>query len=663
MHIRWTFFKNIRDTRPQPYQTSWAKFSSSFSQHKVVSHKESAPLFSMNVYKEGGSRGNESIDFMSGAVLDFDGKHAHAKTLNEVLPCFESYAWLAYTTFSHTPENPRFRIVLPFEKSVSPQLYREYIFPAIKAYLQRMLKCDDLKELDNASEKPSQIFYVPCAKDLSQAVFAKNDAPFMEPHFFMTREQAHKALSLLPDETVNDYHQWIKVGMCLYSELGQDGLPLWDSWSSKGKEYKGIKDCADKWKTFKKNGVGIGTLFYMAGHSPDIMMSSASSAKEQKQTAEQSNPAPLLADQILAFLKRQGKALFPREIAFGIQKETENEQASVRNTLKRLYERGKISKHSNGSYGDCDIFRISVVANLSGFRGDTEAQKADTEAQKSPRITHLSDTAAYLSDTAESKLWSNFRQFDKFDLFNLSHTPLLQSIHDFFTSNCKPLLPHLALGATINVAGHLMRSVGVCGGKRTNFFTLLVTRTGGGKDSIAKNIHKLMECQGWDMHMASNFVSVQAYERVLKAQNGTLFMVTDEAANWFGSFGGKNTSEHYKKLKTALKLSYSGENYVSQNAKGEESLTIPKPFVSCSFLGTPVIFQNIKEDDITDGLLGRMLVFYDVNDHWGIDSSILRQGLAFIKPALPAIKVPNKPHELYHKNDDCSMFYDALLNL
>jgi len=55
-------------------------------------------------------------------------------------------------------------------------------------------------------------------------------------------------LNALKPERVNDYDQWLAVGMSLYS-LGPDGLAAWDSWSQKSEKYERGK-CAQKWATF-----------------------------------------------------------------------------------------------------------------------------------------------------------------------------------------------------------------------------------------------------------------------------------------------------------------------------------------------------------------------------------------------------------------------------
>ncbi len=87
---------------------------------------------------------------------------------------------------------------------------------------------------------------------------------------------ALSALNALKQERVDDYQQWLEVGMSLYS-LGQEGLVAWDQWSKQsGKYEKGT--CAQKWQTFSKeltdaNKISFGSLIHWAeedGRQPFI---------------------------------------------------------------------------------------------------------------------------------------------------------------------------------------------------------------------------------------------------------------------------------------------------------------------------------------------------------------------------------------------------------
>ena len=59
------------------------------------------------------------------------------------------------------------------------------------------------------------------------------------------------------------YDTWIKVGMVLKDELGEDGLALWDNWSQTSDKYDPT-DTIFKWGSFKGQGLTAGTLFKMA---------------------------------------------------------------------------------------------------------------------------------------------------------------------------------------------------------------------------------------------------------------------------------------------------------------------------------------------------------------------------------------------------------------
>lgn len=75
-------------------------------------------------------------------------------------------------------------------------------------------------------------------------------------------ELAREALEHLKG-LADDYEQWIDIGMCL-TQLGAEGLALWDEWSQVGEKYQ-EGDCERKWRTFRPDGgLTLGTLFFRA---------------------------------------------------------------------------------------------------------------------------------------------------------------------------------------------------------------------------------------------------------------------------------------------------------------------------------------------------------------------------------------------------------------
>jgi len=57
----------------------------------------------------------------------------------------------------------------------------------------------------------------------------------------------------------SDRDEWIQMGMALKSEFGEDAFADWDQWSQQDNSYKSAS-ALSSWKSFKKSGVGIGTL-------------------------------------------------------------------------------------------------------------------------------------------------------------------------------------------------------------------------------------------------------------------------------------------------------------------------------------------------------------------------------------------------------------------
>ncbi|MDP3263920.1 MAG: VapE family protein [Tabrizicola sp.] len=72
------------------------------------------------------------------------------------------------------------------------------------------------------------------------------------------------ALEAIPGDGA-DYDTWREIGMALHSAAGgsDDGFATWCDWSKQDKRFK-AREHRDKWKSFRRSGIGIGTLFHIA---------------------------------------------------------------------------------------------------------------------------------------------------------------------------------------------------------------------------------------------------------------------------------------------------------------------------------------------------------------------------------------------------------------
>jgi hypothetical protein len=77
-----------------------------------------------------------------------------------------------------------------------------------------------------------------------------------------------KQLKILIDRLDPDigYEEWYRIGMAIYHETNgsDEGLNIYDAWSSKGTKYSGTKEICAKWSSFKSgsnNPITVGTIY------------------------------------------------------------------------------------------------------------------------------------------------------------------------------------------------------------------------------------------------------------------------------------------------------------------------------------------------------------------------------------------------------------------
>ena len=104
--VPFSSFDHKQDTTPKAKRMRWPTLAA-WLQRYDERPKKDGPGWSPALYKEGATRANEGVEALSAAVLDVD----HGEPDWTLL---EGYEYVAYQTFSHAPDDPRWRIVLPF---------------------------------------------------------------------------------------------------------------------------------------------------------------------------------------------------------------------------------------------------------------------------------------------------------------------------------------------------------------------------------------------------------------------------------------------------------------------------------------------------------------------------------------------------------------------
>src|SRR5262249_57095197 len=56
---------------------------------------------------------------------------------------------------------------------------------------------------------------------------------------------------------------WLQCGMAIKDHFGDSGRPLWNDWSRRSTKFD-ERDQDTTWRSFKRNGITIATVFYQA---------------------------------------------------------------------------------------------------------------------------------------------------------------------------------------------------------------------------------------------------------------------------------------------------------------------------------------------------------------------------------------------------------------
>lgn len=122
--ISFSTFYNVFDSVPKTSAVTFHRFAQLFSQPSMSSEKQdvTAIMWSPARWPVGATRRlkTEVLD-VSCLVLDFD----HGTTLQEEATRWIDYAFLMHTSYRHTPQAHRFRVILPFKEPVLPEDWDE----------------------------------------------------------------------------------------------------------------------------------------------------------------------------------------------------------------------------------------------------------------------------------------------------------------------------------------------------------------------------------------------------------------------------------------------------------------------------------------------------------------------------------------------------------
>ena len=246
--------------------------------------------YSTMIFKDNYRKKENVIGYGNVIIFDIDDGY----TIEEVKNLLSGVKHLIVTTSSHQKQKKekspcdRFRILLQSDKVINSkcdaETYREIMISTLD------LLGIDINKVDTAClgadrfYKPSQIqqhWYgrgelIPMLQMTTIATdrikvrretkLKRREARKIRTpkHFTYEQIDIEKVISALNQINPDlEYENWIKIGMALKNEFGEEGFDLWDRWSSQGEKYEPVS-MQKKWNSFGGLGLSIATVFYIA---------------------------------------------------------------------------------------------------------------------------------------------------------------------------------------------------------------------------------------------------------------------------------------------------------------------------------------------------------------------------------------------------------------
>lgn len=150
-YIPLVFFAHKRSNKPVAQTLTWPQLCELLTTHDVRSEKD-GKLFSCTVYAPDTTRGNANVLAMTAAVVDLD----HDITIDEVRNIVAPYNAITFSTFSHTNEAPRLRVVMPLMAPVEGADWAQ-MWPRLNLLFN--------EKIDRATKDPARIHYLPSCHD------------------------------------------------------------------------------------------------------------------------------------------------------------------------------------------------------------------------------------------------------------------------------------------------------------------------------------------------------------------------------------------------------------------------------------------------------------------------------------------------------------------
>ena len=243
---------------------AWQQIVKKYSTHKVTAVKGGEYVIGGEF--GGGVRDEASMISRTLLVIDIDSYDGHIDELVfDLSMC--PFAFVAYSTWRHTPETPRVRVIAELSRPVTPDEYRVLAKAACESLAVPVAAIDPCSWTPNqpmfAPQHPEGgSFWTMTGKGNAYPVPAFIATPKVDDIDDLSLMVAAQPLDMTDVEvdaylaaypaTGLDYDAWLKCGMALYHqhEGSKAGFSRWVNWSKLDGDRFDDGEMPSKWKSF-----------------------------------------------------------------------------------------------------------------------------------------------------------------------------------------------------------------------------------------------------------------------------------------------------------------------------------------------------------------------------------------------------------------------------
>ncbi len=292
-------FDHAKDVNPKVISCDWGTLIKVLTTHQTRESKDSKAVGFYEL-KPGTTRATANVETIGCVALDYD-EFAPQEDIpcriqlyyfdddsgyKEIRETISDYEHVFYTTYSHSPDCPKGRLVMPLSR---PATRDEW--PLVWAGAYRLTN----RLADKQTSDASRLFYLPRCPEakLKDARAFHNEGKWIDTDYLIELGKAQTATTparprphLPPSHPLmNDFDEprirealatldwdsrevWLKAGMALHSSMqGERAFSLWTEYSQRSAKFD-ANDQRQTWEGFKignDKAITLGTLFHMAG--------------------------------------------------------------------------------------------------------------------------------------------------------------------------------------------------------------------------------------------------------------------------------------------------------------------------------------------------------------------------------------------------------------